>query len=123
MKSNIFALIAAVGGGVVGYFGFFWIAKQGYYALILPGGLAGLAASHFRSKSISVCIACGVLALTFGLYTECTFRPFRDASLGYFLTHVHQRQPVTLIMLAVGTAIGFWLPFSHRNDGAAKQRR
>ena len=122
MKSNILALIAAVLGGVAGYFGFFWIYKQGFYALVLPGGLVGIAASQFKSKSVAVCVVCGLLALAFGLFAEWKLRPFiKDDSLGYFLTHVHQRPGITLIMIVAGVALGFWLPFSHRNDGSGRR--
>ncbi|MBS0206008.1 MAG: hypothetical protein JSS49_24210 [Planctomycetes bacterium] len=122
MKNNILALVAAVAGATVGYFGFGWMLKQGFYALILPGAFAGLAASHFHSKSIAVSIASGLVALAAGLLAECHFHPWiKDQSLTYFLAHVHQLKPLTLIMLSVGTIMGFWFPFAHRNDaGRAK---
>ena len=34
--SNLLGAIGAAIGGVLGYFVFFWIAGQGFYALILP---------------------------------------------------------------------------------------
>src|SRR5947209_5671658 len=36
--SNILGLIGATAGGVFGHVLFWWIARQGFYALILPGG-------------------------------------------------------------------------------------
>ena len=36
------ALVGAAAGGVLGYFAFFWIARQGFYALALPGLALGL---------------------------------------------------------------------------------
>ena len=39
---------------------------------------------------------------------------FRDGSLGYFVTHIHQLKPITLIMIAAAAFIGFWAPFSRR---------
>jgi hypothetical protein len=39
------ALAAAFGGAVAGHFLFLWIARQGFYALALPGALAGLGAA------------------------------------------------------------------------------
>ncbi len=119
MKNNILALIAAMIGGIAGYFGFFWITRQGFYALVVPGGLIGLGASYFKPRSIVVCVVCGLLALALGLYTEWVWRPFaKDASLGYFLANVHHLNPITLIMITAGTALGFWLPYSHRNDAS-----
>src|SRR2546428_409333 len=115
MKNDFLALVGAVLGGLVGYVGFIWIARQGVYALILPGALAGVGASIFKSKSIAVNLVCGVLALAAGLFSEWRFAPFiKDGSVGYFLSHVHQLRPITLIMIAAGALLGFWLPFGNR---------
>ena len=115
MKQQVLALIGAMVGGLIGYFGFLWIAHQGFYALVLPGGLLGLGASLFPTRSTGVCILCSVLALALGFLAEWQFAPFIvDRSLGYFLTHIHQLKPITLIMIATGTLIGFWAPFSRR---------
>jgi len=117
MKNNVLALVAAVVGGVVGYLAFRWIARQGFYALVLPGALVGIAAGMFKSRSIAVCVVCGVAALGLGLFSEWQFAPFaKDDGLGYFLAHVHQLRPLTLLMIALGAAIGFGVPFRHRND-------
>jgi len=112
MKSHILVLAGAVAGGVLGYFVFVWLAHQGLYALAVPGGLVGLGAAFFRNKSLPVAIGCGMLALAVGLFSEWKFAPFIDGgSLGYFLLHIHQLRPVTLIMIGVGGFIGFWVPF------------
>ena len=118
MKNNALALLAAAAGGLVGYLGFMWIARQGFYGLVLPGALVGICAGIFKSRSMSVCIFCGVLALGFGLFTEWRFAPFAaDAGLGYFLMHLHQLRPVTMIMIAAGVLIGFGVPLRNRHDG------
>ena len=84
MKRSVLVLIGAVAGGLVGYFGFLWIARQGFYALVLPGGLLGLGASLFANRSTALCIVCGLLALALGVLAEWQFAPFiRDGSLGY----------------------------------------
>ena len=115
MKQSILVLIGAVAGGLVGYVGFLWIAHQGLYALVLPGGLLGVGASLFQNRSTAICIACGLLALALGFLAEWQFAPFiTDRSLSYFLSHVHQLRPITLIMIAAGAFIGFWAPFSRR---------
>jgi uncharacterized membrane protein len=117
MKDNVLALVAALVGGVAGYVVFQWIAAQGFYALVLPGAGVGLAAGYFKSRSLAVCIVCGVGALVAGILSEWRFAPFiKDASLGYFLAHLHQLRPLTLILIALGVAIGFGVPFRHRND-------
>jgi hypothetical protein len=115
MKCWMLVLAGAMAGGLGGYFAFFWIAHQGLYALVLPGGLAGIGASLFKNRSTGVCVICGLLALALGLLSEWRFAPFvKDGSLGYFLSHVHQLKPITLIMITAGTVIGFWLPFNRR---------
>ena len=117
MKQQALVLLGAIVGGLVGYFGFLWIAKQGLYALVLPGGLLGVGASLSQNKSIAICIVCGVCALALGLFAEWKFAPFiKDGSLAYFLAHVHQLRPISMIMIAVGGVIGFWAPFSRRQQ-------
>jgi hypothetical protein len=112
IKSNGLALVGAAVGGSIGYALFFWAAKHGYYALILPGGLLGFAAGMFKCKSIAVAVICGLAALTLGFYTEWRFAPFiADESFRYFATHVYEKNPITLIMIAVGGLVGFWGPF------------
>ena len=44
--------IGALAGGTLGYFAFFWIAAQGLYALVLPGGLLGLGAGIGKSQDL-----------------------------------------------------------------------
>lgn len=118
MKNNALALLAAVAGGLVGYLAFMWIARQGFYGLVLPGALVGICAGACKSRSVAVCIICGVLALCFGLFTEWRFAPFiANPSLGYFLMHAHQLRPFTLIMITAGVLIGFGVPLRHRHDG------
>ena len=115
MKRNALVLMGAVAGGLVGYFGFFWIARQGFYALVLPGGLLGAGAGLFANRSTAVCIGCGLMALALGLLAEWQFAPFiSDGSLGYFVGHLYQLRPITLIMIAAGAVIGFWAPFRRR---------
>jgi hypothetical protein len=118
MKDNLAVLGGAIAGGVVGYYGFFWLAQQGFYAMILPGALLGLGASMWPCRSIAVSVACGVMALALGLFTEWRFGPFMvDAGLGYFLTHFYQLQPVTLLMIGAGAFLGFWPPFRRIQGG------
>jgi hypothetical protein len=51
MKRSVLVLIGGVAGGLVGYFGFLWIARQGVYARELPRGLLGVSASLFANRS------------------------------------------------------------------------
>jgi hypothetical protein len=112
MKNIVLLFVGAVLGGIVGYFGFFWIARQGFYAMVLPGGMIGVGAALGKSKSILPAILCCVAAVALGLFTEWQFEPFiANGSPGHFLGHITDLQPVTLLMIAAGGAIGFWIPF------------
>jgi hypothetical protein len=107
------ALAAGAIGGAIGYWGFFWIAGQGFYALILPGGLLGIGAGLFRSRSLLLATICGIAATLLGVFTEWKFAPFiADKSFGYFLTHVNELRGITLILIALGGIIGFYGPFA-----------
>jgi hypothetical protein len=105
-------VLAAV-GGALGYAGFFLMLRQGFFALVLPGGLLGLAASLPRNRWFGWAVICGLAALALGLFADWRAEPFQaDHSLGYYLAHAHQVQPIPLLMIVVGAAIGFWGPFS-----------
>jgi hypothetical protein len=117
MKNNLLVLAGAVAGGVLGYFVVRWLAHQGLYAMIVPGGLVGLGAGMAKSKSLAIPIVCGVIALGAAMFTEWRVFPFAaDDSLGYFLSHLTDLRSMTLIMFAVGTLLGFWIPFRRGQD-------
>ena len=112
MKQAALVLGGAVLGGVVGYFAFGWLVSQGFYGLVLPGGLIGLGAGLAPCRWRWPSVVCGVSALLLGLFTEWRFFPFKaDGSFSYFLRNVHELKPITLLMIAAGMAIGFWVPF------------
>ena len=112
MKQAALVLSGGVLGGVVGYFAFGWLVSQGFYGLVLPGGLIGLGAGLAPCRSRWPSVVCGVSALLLGLFTEWRFFPFKaDGSFSYFLRNVHELKPITLLMIAAGTGIGFWVPF------------
>ena len=104
-------LLGAAVGGVVGYFGFSWALQQGFYALMLPGGLIGLGGGLLvKDRSVARAVICGVFGAGLGLFSQWLHFPFSaDPGLGYFLTHIHQLRPITLLMLAAGTAFAAWL--------------
>ncbi|MGB0581166.1 MAG: hypothetical protein ACPGVU_15825 [Limisphaerales bacterium] len=112
LKNNMLVLLGAAVGGILGYFIFFWIVGQGFYGLALPGGLMGLGAGITRANSKPIPVVSGVLALILGIFTEWRFAPFlADDSLGYFMAHLHQLRPITWIMILLGSAVAFWIPF------------
>lgn len=118
MKSAYLVICCGLLGGTLGYLAFAWLLTQGFYGLVLPGGLLGLGAGIPRNTSRTVAVVCGGLALGLGLYTEWRFFPFKaDGSLGYFLSHLQQLKPATWLMLAVGTVLGWYIPQRRIADG------
>ena len=107
----VLGLIGAAIGGAVGYFILFWMLKKGYYALVLPPSLMGLAAGFCaRGRSVLLAILCGIAGLSLALFIEWKLSAFEvDRSLFYFLTHVHRVNQVDLIVLIVGPILGFRL--------------
>ncbi len=110
-QSIAFTLLAAAVGGCVGYFAFFWIARQGFYAIMLPPALVGMAGGYcMPRRSQPLAIACGIAGLALGLYTEWRFAPFIvDNSWTYFITHVHKLKSITLLMLAIGSVASYYM--------------
>jgi len=106
----LIGLAGAIAGGILGHFAFLWIARQGFYALMLPGALVGIGGGMFvKYRSVARGILCAILALVFGLLSEWRFAPFlADEGLGYFLAHIFELRPITLLMVAGGVAFGFW---------------
>ena len=115
MKDYALALLGGIVGGVFGYFAFFWLSRQGFYGLALPGTFLGLGAGAVKNRSILVAVFSGIAALLLGIFTEWKFSPMiADPSFGYFITHLHDLQSVTLIMIAIGGAVGFYVPLRSR---------
>jgi len=113
MNTMVRGLIGAAIGGAIGYFAFHWITRQGFYGLVLPGAFLGIGARLCaRDGSTPLAIVCAVTSFLLGLFAEWRFAPFvADRSLAYFITHIHQLRPITLIMIAVGAGLSFWLSF------------
>jgi len=119
MKETIVTLAGAAIGAALGYFAFAWLLRHGWYGMILPGGLLGMGAAFGKPRSLWLAVACGFAALALGLFTEWRFFPFRkDDSLAFFLKHVTEKDSTTLLMIAIGGALGFWMPFRRREEPA-----
>jgi hypothetical protein len=103
-------LLGAAAGGVVGYFIFSWLVGQGFYALALPGVLLGVGAAWMgRSRCLPFALLCGFVGLGLGIFSEWAQFPFtQDHGLGYFLAHVFDLRPMSLILIAFGGAAAFW---------------
>jgi hypothetical protein len=130
MKTYLLPLLAALVAGILGILATSFLDRYGLYAMILPGGFVAMGATLFPSRSRYILpLACALYALAISLFTEWynhpfladpfladtfrtdTFRLFR--SFFYFLAHIPNLTPVTLLMIAAGTALAFFLPLSH----------
>ena len=111
----------------MGHFAFLWIARQGFYAIILPGALIGLAGGWFLQKQTMTFgmvfgIVCALLALIGGIISEWRLRPFAtDNSFSYFITHLQHLRPITLIMIAIGAVFAFWFSATGRRRAPASE--
>lgn len=105
----LFGLVGAAAGGVAGYFGFDFMWNHGFYAMILPGVAIGLGFSlASRRSSVVYGIVCAVLALGLSIYIESQYFIYEVAgSFTYLLSHPLEIQPVSLIMIALGTVLAF----------------
>src|SRR5438045_782112 len=114
-RSSAFVLLRGVLGGIVGgavgFFVFQWLARRGYYGMMIPGAAVGLGAGlAARTRSVPLGILCALAAIGLSLVAEWTVFPFiKDKSLSFFLTHVHQLRPMTMIMMGLGAVFAYWL--------------
>jgi hypothetical protein len=110
-------LAAATAGGLVGYFIFGWLVSQGFYAPALPGVFLGFGGGLVaKQRNVPVAAICGVVALALCLFAEWRHFPFaHDDSLTYFLAHLADLRPLTLIMVGLGGFAGFWFVWRSRS--------
>ena len=103
-------LAGAAAGGLAGYLLFWWLRKQGFYSIMLPGVLLGFGASlTARGRSQILGVICLLAGIALMIYAEWTMAPFiANPSFTYFITHLHQLRPVTLLLMAFGAAGAWW---------------
>ena len=118
-------LIGAAVGGAIGYYLYVWGIHQSLKAGVVPGAMVGLGGGLLSARPSRVRgVVCGLAALGLGLFAEWKNFPFvADDGLGYFLGHVHQLQPLTLIMIALGTFVGFRWGGDGFRPGAWRKRQ
>jgi len=114
----VLGYVLGIGGGLVGavlgYFLFIAMAGQGFYAIVLPGALAGLGCGALSGrKSNCLGIICVIIALIAGVLSEWRLR--------YFLTHLHKLRGFTLFLILLGGFCAFW--FGRGRAGGAWLRR
>ena len=127
--SNLLGLVGAIVGGVLGFYTFAWLEDKGFYGLAIPGAFLGLGCGMLsQHSSIPRGLLCGAGALGLSLFTEWKFHHFLvDNSFSYMVNHISEKGPVTLLMIALGTIIAFWVgkdgTFRWLPEGAASRNR
>lgn len=106
ITSLILGIVGAVIGGIVGFFIFKWVARQGFYAPI-PGAFVGigfgLAARRYHPM---FGIISAILGLIAGLVAEwMTFRS--EASLPDFVDAMRNESPITWVMIGLGVVLAY----------------
>ena len=111
-------LLGATAGGFLGYFALGWLARQGLYAVALPGALLGLGAGWLlKHRSMPLSVFCGVAAVGLGIFSEWSYFPFlADSSFDYFIRHLHLLPPIKIIMILLGGIFGFWFSCGRRRQ-------
>ena len=120
LVNTVRGLLGAAAGGAAGYFLTGWLVQQGFYAMALPGAGVGLGAGLLVTKRCpGVAIACGVLALALGVFTEWMNFPWPRPhdGFGYFLSHLGDLRPLTMILIGLGALGGYWFAL-----GAGRKR-
>ena len=118
----LLGVVGAVVGGIVGYYAYVWMLGYGLYAIILPGTLVGLGFGLFSRQKCVLCgIACGVVGVALGIFSEWRIFPLiEDDSFAFFVTHLHQLRPATLLLIGLGGLFSFW--FGVGRDAANGRR-
>ncbi len=103
-------LVGAVMGGVFGYFLYMIGLQQGLKAGVVPGALVGLGSGLLSARpSQARGLICGLGALGLGIFAEWWNAPFRaDESLGFFLSHMNHLPYLVLVMIVLGTFLGYY---------------
>jgi len=121
----LLGLVGGIVGAVLGYFLVFVIARQGFYAIALPGALLGLGCGALSGrKSAALGIICGVFGLAVGIYTQWRFAPFiKDESLSFYLAHLLDVNRVTQILILLGAILAFWFGMGREGGAWIRKRR
>ncbi len=123
------SLLGGIAGSVVGVAIFKLLIDQRLYGLVLPGAFLGLGVYALsRTRSTTRGVVAGVLALLLGIVVEWKFFPWVNTP-GFvdFLRKIPDLQPITLVMIALGSGFAFWwgrdarlIPRSRPGPGASR---
>jgi hypothetical protein len=107
--SNVLGLVGAALGGVLGFFLYCWIVKQGFVGGMIPGALLGLGCSLLaRHPSTARGAVCGVAGLVLGFFADW-YTNLTDDTFWQYLQNVKSVNLVYLLMIVLGAVIAFWL--------------
>ena len=115
-------VVGGAAGGAAGYFLFFWIVRQGLYAIILPGALIGIGCGLLsRRRSVCLGVLCALSGLALGIFTEWRYAPFAaDTSFTFFLLHLHHLPGVKLALIAFGGLVALGMGMGRDRGGALR---
>ena len=102
--------VGAVIGAALGYAVFWGLVKVGIAAIIAPGALTGAIASRMSGRqSVEVGVIAAVVGAIATILSEWSLFPFiKDGSLTYFIAHLHQLRPATMLLGAAGIFCAFF---------------
>jgi hypothetical protein len=113
MSRALLVVAGGLVGGVAGWFLLHFLLQFGLYGIMIPGVMVGLGAGYFRSRFLWPAMLCGLLALLLGFAAEWWYFPWaKDKSLLFYLQHIHELSPITLLLIGLGGVLGFWSPYS-----------
>src|SRR5262245_24272791 len=96
-------------GGFSGYFVFYFLWRQGFYGIMIPGVLLGLGAGTCaRGRSQVLGVVCLVFALALTVYTEWHVLYSKNHTFQFFLANMHTLPKVKLVMMGLGVLAGYW---------------
>jgi len=104
------AVAGTLAGAALGALAFWGLLKYGFYAIMLPGLLAGLGGGYpLKRRVIALGIFAAVVSLVTMVLAEWWNRPFvKDESLTFFLKHLDQLNRGAILMMVLGVAAAFW---------------
>lgn len=120
-RETLLYLACGAIGGLVGYAAFFWLWRQGLYAIVLPGALLGLGCGLFAQRSSwTMGLVAGLAGLLLGLFTEWRFM---GGEMGFweFLGSAGQLQRSTQVLIILGGLFAAWFGRG-RNDPVFRRR-
>ena len=121
LKQCLLGIIGGVIGGAIGLFICKWLATQGFYAVAIPGGLAGLGFGYgARHRSFVFGAVSGVLGLLAGLITQWKVYS-NEPSFFKLVGELKDYSMVTWFLLGLGAVLAFSFGTGRNSHTASPQ--